>query len=103
MSSLRRDALAGALAGLLAGLALGWAMQTQVMMAQFSGLVGLPALGAGLVLHLGVSALVGAAFGALFRFQPRGHAAAISHGLMLGLVWWIIVPLTLTPLLAWLR
>lgn len=98
MSSLRRDALAGALAGLLAGLALGWAMQAQVMMAQFSGLVGLPALGAGLVLHLGVSGLVGAAFGALFRFQPRGHAAAISHGLMLGLVWWIIVPLTLTPL-----
>lgn len=101
MSPLRRDALAGALAGLLAGLGFGWAMQTQHMMAQITSLVGLTTGGLGgdvavIVLNLLAPALLGAVFGVLFRFQPQGYAATIAFGLLFGLLWWLIVPLTLT-------
>ena len=93
----RRDAAAGAVAGLIGGLVFVWAQQAQGMRAAVGGLAGVTSLGAGLILHLGVSALIGAAFGAIFRYQPQGYAPTISSGVLYGLVWWIIGPLSIVP------
>lgn len=97
--SLRRDILAGAAAGLFGGLVSGWAMQAQGLMATVAGLIGLSSLGAGLVVHVAISILIGGSFGAIFRYQPLGYAATITSGVLYGLLWWIIGPLTLVPLL----
>ncbi|MGH7186146.1 MAG: NAD(P)/FAD-dependent oxidoreductase, partial [Pseudomonadota bacterium] len=43
------------------------------------------------------SALIGATFGLIFRYQPQGYAPTISSGVLYGLVWWIIGPLTVVP------
>ncbi len=69
------------------------------MLADVARLIGSASLGAGLTLYLVISVLVGAGFGAIFRYQPRGYAAALSGGLLYGLLWWLLGPLTLVPLL----
>ncbi len=50
------------------------------------------------VLHVVVAAGLGAAANTLFR-RDAGSAAPTSGGLLLGLLWWMLGPLTLTPLL----
>ncbi len=50
------------------------------------------------VLHVVVAAGLGAAANTLFR-RGAGSAAPTSGGLLLGLLWWMLGPLTLTPLL----
>ncbi|MGD8794255.1 MAG: NAD(P)/FAD-dependent oxidoreductase, partial [Anaerolineae bacterium] len=98
--SLRRYLLAGAGAGLVAGLIFALAIGVQGMMGTAAGLLGLTLSGAGLAGHLLASALLGAGLGLLLRDQPRNYAAIISSGLLYGLLWWIVGPLTLRPLLA---
>lgn len=83
---LRRDILIGAVAGLIGGLVFGWALQGKGMMADTAGLIGFTSLGAGFVLHLLVSALVGASFGAIFRFQSDSYAASMSSGILYGML-----------------
>ncbi|MBI3459629.1 NAD(P)/FAD-dependent oxidoreductase [Candidatus Acetothermia bacterium] len=99
----RRDVSAGAVAGLLGGTVLSIAMVTQ---GNLPGLLGLKLLDLGqalnlvvIALHLLIAALLGMGFGAIFRYQPGGYAATISSGLLYGLLWWIVGPLTLMPLL----
>jgi NADH dehydrogenase len=100
MTSTRgRDALVGAAAGLVGGLAFGWALQVNDMMADSLGLIGLTTLGGGVVRHFLVSALVGAGFGAIFGHPGESFAGTISSGILYGLLWWVLGPLTLAPLL----
>lgn len=63
------------------------------------GLVPFTSSGIGVVLHLGVALILGGGYGAVFRFQPQGYAAAVSGGLLAGLLWWMAGPLTLIPLI----
>jgi NADH dehydrogenase len=100
MTSTRgRDALLGAAAGLVGGLAFGWALQANDMMADSLGLIGLTTLGGGTVVHFLISALVGAGFGVIFGQPGESFAATISSGVLYGLLWWVLGPLTLAPLL----
>ncbi|MSP13276.1 MAG: NAD(P)/FAD-dependent oxidoreductase [Chloroflexi bacterium] len=97
--SLRRDLLGGTLAGLVGGLIFAWVIQAQGMMISVAGLVGSSSAAIGIVLHLVLSILVGASFGAIFRYQPDSYATTISSGVLYGLLWWIVGPLTLMRLL----
>ncbi len=99
LTAFRRDLLIGTLAGLIGGLAFGWALQSQGMMVDGAGLLGLNSAGAGFILHLILAALLGAGFGALFRYQAQSYTATISSGALYGLLWWVIGPLTMSPLL----
>src|SRR3990170_4218302 len=76
-SSMRRDLAAGAAAGL----------------------AGLSSTGTGVALEILAAILIGAGYGAIFRYQPFAYAATISSGVLYGLLWWIAGPLTLAPLL----
>ena len=91
----RRDVVVGAVAGLVGGLVLSWAWQKQGLSVP-AGPIRWSTLGEGLI-HLVSAMLGGAVFGALFPYQPESPAASISGGLLLGLLWWIVGPLTLGP------
>ena len=94
----RRDVIAGGVAGLGGGLLFWWALQAQGMALTVPGLLGIEPVGVGVLAHLLGSILLGAAFGALLRHQPRGHATLLSAGLLYGLLGWIVGPITLGPL-----
>ena len=82
----------------MGGLLFWWALQAQGMMSSAPGLLGVKLSGGGVVLHLLASIVLGAGFGALSRYQPQAHAATISGGLLYGLLWWILGPITLGAL-----
>ena len=96
--ALQQDLVAGAAAGLTGGLFLAWTTQAQSNMPLAAALGGLHPESGGIALHLIASTLMGAGFAALFRYQPQRYAAMISGGMLYGLLWWIVGPLTLGPL-----
>jgi NADH dehydrogenase len=98
-SALWRDVIAGGVAGLVAGVVYGQALQSLGMMAEVAGLIGLSSPSAGLAIHLAISLLLGASFAAIFRYQPASAAATVSGGVIYSLLWWIVGPLTLQPVL----
>ena len=98
-SSLRREIAAASVAGLVGGLIIAAAMQERGLTVEVTGLLGLSSSAGGLSLHMLLAALAGAAFGAIFRYQPHSYATTITSGVIFGLLVWIIGPLTLRPLL----
>lgn len=97
--TIQRDIWLGALAGLAGGIVFGVAMHRLGMLISIAGLVGSSVVGVGWGLHLLVSAVIGAVFGALFRYLPGGHAASLTGGVIYGFLWWLLGPLTLMPAL----
>ncbi len=92
--------MAGAGAGLAGGIVLAASLRIQGQTSMAAGLIGLSSSTEALVtLQLAIALLVGAGFGAIFRHQPHSYATNVSGGLLYGLLWWIVGPLTLTPLL----
>jgi NADH dehydrogenase len=69
------------------------------MMSDTAGLIGLTSIDSGIAMHLVVSAFAGAGYGAVFRYQRGAYAPAISNGVIYGLLWWIVGPLTVSPIL----
>ena len=51
----------------------------------------------GFVIHMGISTLIGAAYGLFFRRESQSPFAALAWGIVYGMVWWILGPLTLMP------
>jgi len=98
-SGFRLQLLAGAVSGLVGGLLFAWAMQEQGMTVAVTGLLGLPSTGFGLAVHLALAGLFGAGFAAVFGFQPESYAPTLAFGLLYGLLWWIVGPMTLKPIL----
>ena len=90
---LRRDLAAGLAAGLAAALLLhGMATWDAVR----AGAGGWTILGT-LAGDLASGAAGGAAFAAVFRYQPGSPAFSASGGLLFGLLWWVVGPLTAAP------
>jgi hypothetical protein len=48
---------------------------------------------------MGISAVIGATYGLLFRREAATAGAALAWGLVYGLAWWFLGPLTLLPVL----
>lgn len=97
MKLLRRKLIVGGGGGFLAGVVFALALQLQAMR-NVVGPFG-TSMGIALALELALATAIGAGFGLLFRFQSRGYAALTSSGLLYGLLWWLLGPLTLVPLL----
>ena len=93
-SPLRREMIAGGITGLVGGLVFWWALAAQNMTSTVYGLLGISLSTAGVALHLIAAILIGVAFGAIVRHQPRAYAASISSGTLYGLLWWIAGPIT---------
>jgi hypothetical protein len=94
----RARAVAGALAGLLAGALTGALLADQDAMA--GAAFGASGADSGFTLYLVVSVALGGGFGLVVRYERVAYAADISGGLILGLLRFILGPLTLVPLAA---
>jgi hypothetical protein len=88
----------GALAGLVAGIVASPVLLATGALSTVAGL-GTRFLGfQGLVIHLTVSAVIGATYGLLFRNEGSSFSDGVQWGCLFGLIWWYLGPMTLLPL-----
>lgn len=97
--SLSKALTAGAIAGLGGGLVFGFMMGLMGMLPMVGMLVRQENAVVGFILHMVISAFIGATFGAIATRLPSGWAPAIIGGGVYGIVWWVLGALTLMPLL----
>lgn len=93
-----RDIKLGIYGGLVGGLLFGAMMAKMGVLPMIGKMVGFPSAGVGFLVHMGNSAIIGAAFAVLFSRSTRGNASGLGLGLTYGAIWWILGPLTLMPL-----
>ncbi|MDP9466614.1 MAG: DUF1440 domain-containing protein [Actinomycetota bacterium] len=86
--------IAGGLAG---GVVFGLMMQAMGMMGMVAMLVGSESVAVGWALHLAISALFGAVYGALVAPRVTGWGSGLLTGAVYGAVLWVIGPLLLMP------
>jgi len=89
----------GAIGGLAGGLLFAPVMLATGALPAAAGLVGGASPVVGFAVHLVVSALIGVSYGLLFQREAPTVAAGVAWGLVYGLIWWFIGPLTLLPVL----
>ena len=89
----------GAVAGIAGGIVFGAMMGMMGMLPMIGQMVGSPTAGAGFLVHIAISALIGASFGLIFHSLVRGTGSGFGYGTLYGGVWWILGPLTLMPLM----
>jgi uncharacterized membrane protein YagU involved in acid resistance len=89
----------GAAASLAGGLLFSLIMVAIGFLPKVAELVGgaSPVLGFGV--HMIISALIGMSFGLLFQYEAPNLGSGVAWGLVYGLAWWFIGPLTLLPIL----
>jgi hypothetical protein len=89
----------GALAGLIGGIVSSPILVVTGILPKIAGL-DTSLIGArGLLIHLAISALIGASYGLLFRNEASSLGLGVAWGWLFGLIWWYLGPLTLLPLL----
>ncbi len=93
-------ALAGAVAGLGGGIAFGLLMGMMGILPLVGALVGQPNAFVGFLVHMAISAVLGAGFGGIVAaFLPQGgYGGAVGLGLLYGALWWVLGALILMPL-----
>ena len=95
----KKKLFAGAVSGLAGGLVFGMMMAKMGMLPMIGKMAGLPTVAAGWVVHLGISAIIGAAFGVLLGWLVTGRMSSLVVASLYGMAWWALGPLTLMPLL----
>ena len=96
---LRTGILPGALAGLAGGVVFGVTMSELGLLPTFAQLVRVDPPAVGFVVLVAVAAIVGGGFGVLVCYQRPGVGETVFWGLVYGVFWWYLGPLTLMPLL----
>lgn len=89
----------GAAASVVGGLVFSVVMVEVGFLPTVASLVGGTSPWLGFAVHLAISTLIGMTYGILFRNEALSFGAGISWGLVYGLVWWFLGPLTLLPVL----
>jgi hypothetical protein len=89
----------GAAASIAGGLIFSVVMVSVGFLPTVASLVGGTSPWLGFAVHLGISTLIGMSYGILFRHEAPNFGSGIAWGLVYGLVWWFLGPLTLLPVL----
>ncbi|MGH9842108.1 MAG: hypothetical protein ACREEM_25420, partial [Blastocatellia bacterium] len=89
----------GAAASLAGGFLFSLVMLAIGFLPKVANLVGSSSLVVGFIVHLIISSLIGMSYGLLFRHEAPDFGSGVAWGLVYGLVWWFIGPLTLMPIL----
>jgi uncharacterized membrane protein YagU involved in acid resistance len=89
----------GAGASLLGGVLFGLLLASSGGLTQVVRFAGGASPATVFLVHLLISALIGMSYGVLFRREAPNWQASLGWGLLYGLVWWYLGPLTLSPLL----
>src|SRR6266446_1337474 len=66
---------------------------------EMANVFGGSSLAFGVIVSMIVSAFIGMTYGLLFRHEAPDAASAVAWGLVYGLLWWFIGPMTLQPIL----
>ena len=93
-----RELKLGAYGGLAGGLVFGAMMGFMGMLPMIGSMVGQPTAGAGFVVHMVNSVIIGAGFALVLGRFVSGTHSGVELGLAYGGAWWILGPLTLMPL-----
>jgi len=67
---------------------------------QIATLVGSSSLILGFLINMVISTAIGMSYGLLFRYEAPDFGSGVAWGLVYGLIWWFIGPMTLLPILA---
>ncbi len=94
-----KNTATGVYAGLFGGSVFGIMMAVGGMFPMISGMMGMDDALVGFVLHLIISAVIGAIFGlALDTMVMQGPGMSLLAGGVYGIVWWVLGPLLIMPL-----
>jgi uncharacterized membrane protein YagU involved in acid resistance len=89
----------GAAASVVGGLVFSVVMVEVGFLPTVASLVGGTSPWLGFAVHLLISTLIGMTYGILFRHEAPNFGSGVAWGLVYGLVWWFLGPLTLLPVL----
>jgi len=90
---------AGVVGGVAGGLLFGMMMARMGMLPMIGSMVGSPTAAAGWAVHLMISAGIGGSFAVVLGWLALGRASSVIFGGLYGMVWWVLGPLTLMPLM----
>ncbi len=96
-TSMVQSIVRGVLGGLAGGIVFGMLMQMMGMIEMVAMLVGSEAAGVGWVVHLAISAFIGASFGVLLGSRVTSLGSGLMMGAGYGLVWWVLGALIAMP------
>ena len=91
--------IAGAVGGIVGGIAFGVMMGMMGMLPMIASLAGSQSAIVGFILHMGISIFIGVTFGLLFGERSQTYQAGAVWGLLYGVVWWILGPMVIMPLM----
>jgi uncharacterized membrane protein YagU involved in acid resistance len=91
--------VAGIIGGVVGGLAFGALMAMMGMLPMVASIVGSKSAVVGFVYHMFNSVVIGALFGLMVGSFSRTYAKGALIGLFYGVVWWVLGPMILMPLL----
>ena len=89
----------GAAASLVGGLLFSLILLATGVLSNIAGMMGSSSVVLGFVASMVISTLIGMSYGLLFRDEAPDAGSGIAWGLLYGLAWWFIGPLTLMPML----
>lgn len=92
------NAQLGAVAGLVGGSVFGVQMATGGMLPMIANMVGSESVVVGFVLHMLISAVIGATYGIAAARLPQSLTVQVGAGFVYGLVWWVLGALIIMPL-----
>lgn len=88
----------GVVAGLVGGSVFGVQMAVGGMLPMVAQMIGSESVVVGFILHLIISAVIGATYGLIAPRLPGGWLITIGAGIVFGVIWWILGALIIMPL-----
>ena len=95
--SLPRGVLAGGVAGIVGGWVFGKWMEQVNFFPLIAGLVNSDSHTVGVLLHFVIAVIIGTSFGLLFQQDVLGLGSSLGWGMVYGIFWWFLGPLTILP------
>jgi uncharacterized membrane protein YagU involved in acid resistance len=89
----------GASASVVGGLLFTMVLLATDSLPQVANIVGGSYIGLGFIVNMAMSALIGMSYGLLFRYEAPDFGSGVAWGMLYGLIWWFIGPMTLMPIL----
>jgi uncharacterized membrane protein YagU involved in acid resistance len=89
----------GAAASVVGGLLFTGVLLATGFLPQVANIVGGSSLALGFIVNMAMSGFIGMSYGLLFRYEAPDFGSGVAGGLVYGLIWWFIGPMTLMPIL----
>jgi len=89
----------GAVASIVGGMLFSLVMASTGALSRVASIVGGTSPVVGFFVHLVISAPIGLSYGVLFQRESPNVGAGVVWGMLFGLLWWFLGPLTLFPIM----